>query len=191
MRYRTAMRWAWLMVVIGLVTACASAPAAPGASPSFAEPVPSVNTARGLPPGCETIDLRGPTGERIDLTGEWNGSTTLFLNATEVALLNEVGGCVYGSATGVDPDGSEVISNLSGRLSSDFTIEFEVVIVYQHTVFPFGEYSTMVMVIEWDDDGRIRLREDRETGVAPGRCIDSRFECLPVIWYRLDDVPQQ
>jgi hypothetical protein len=47
------------------------------------------------------------------------------------------------------------------------------------------------MVIEWDDDGRIRLREDRETGEATGRCIDSRFECPPVIWYRFDDVPQQ
>lgn len=185
------MRWAWLMVVIGLVTACASAPAAPGANPYSAEPVPSVNTARGLPPGCETIDLRGPTGERIDLTGEWTGSSTLF-NLTEVALLNEVGGCVYGSVTGVDPDGSETISNLSGRLSSDFTMEFDVVIVYQQTPFPLGEYSSMVMLIEWDEQGRIRLREDREPGEVAGRCTDSRFECpIPVIWYRVDDAPQQ
>ncbi|MEK6191452.1 MAG: hypothetical protein AABM41_03895 [Chloroflexota bacterium] len=181
------MRFAWLVVVTGLVTACA---AVPSASPSAAEPSATTAAVSGLPPGCETIDLRSPTGERIDLNGEWTGSATLF-NASEVALLNEVGGCVYGSVTGVDPDGSEVISNLSGRLSSDFTIEFEVVIVYQHTVFPFGEYSTMVMFIEWDDDGRIRLREDRETGEAPGRCIDGRFECPPVIWYRVDDVPPQ
>jgi len=177
--------------VMAALTACAPASAAPGASPSSAEPVPSVNTARGLPPGCETIDLRGPTGERIDLTGEWTGSSRLF-NLTEVALLNEVGGCVYGSVTGVDHDGSETISNLSGRLSSDFTIEFDVVIVYQQTTFPLGEYSSMVMLIEWDDQGRIRLREDREPGEVASRCTDSRFECpIPVIWYRVDDAPQQ
>ncbi|MGH2484186.1 MAG: hypothetical protein ACRDE9_06995 [Candidatus Limnocylindria bacterium] len=181
------------MVVIGLVTACAPAPSAPGASPSPAEPVPSVNAARGLPPGCETIDLRSPTGERVDLTGEWTGSSTLFNEATEVTLMNELGGCVYGSVTGVDPDGSETISNLSGHLSSDFTIEFDIVIVYQQTTFLlFGEYSSMVMLIEWDDQGRIRLREDREPGELAGRCTDSRFQCpLPVIWYRVDDAPRQ
>jgi len=173
------------------LTACASVPAVPAASPSHAEPSASLNRGRGLPPGCETIDLRGPTGERIDLTGEWTGSSRLFNEFdTEVALMNEVGGCVYGSVTGVDPDGSETISNLSGHLSSDFTIEFDIVIVYQQTPFPFGEYSSMVMLIEWDDQGRIRLREDREPGEVAGRCTDSRFQCpIPVIWYRVDDRP--
>jgi hypothetical protein len=176
-------------VALGLVAVLAACSSAPATSPSQAEPSASARVQGGIPPGCAPIDLRSPTGERVDLTGEWTGSATLF-NATEVVLLNEVGGCIYGSVTGSDPDGSETVSTLSGRLSSDFTIEFEVVIVHQDAVFGFGEYTTMVMFIEWDDEGRIRLREDRAPGETAARCTQAAFECpVPVVWYRLDDSP--
>jgi len=180
--------------VMAALTACASAPAAPGASPSYAEPLPSLNPGRGLPPGCETIDLRSPTGERIDLTGEWAGSGELA-NTIERAWLNQIGDCVYGSVLGGafvrDAEFEASLTNLSGRVGSDFTIDFEVVMVFQDARFAFGEFSDMAMVIEWDADGRMQLREDREPGGVAGRCIHSpQFPCPnPVIWYRVDDTP--
>ncbi len=178
--------------VMAALTACASAPASPSASPSHAEPVASFNPGRGLPPGCETIDLRSPSGERIDLTGEWAGGGALAYSV-ERAWLNQIGDCVYGSVLGGafvrDGDVEARLTNLSGRIGSDFRIEFEVVMVFQDTQFAFGEYSGIVMVIEWDAEGRIQLREDREPGDVASRCV-SQVACPnPVIWYRLDDSP--
>ena len=180
--------------VMAALTACASDPAAPGASPSYAEPLPSLNPARGLPPGCETIDLRGPTGERIDLTGEWAGSGELA-HSIERAWLSQIGDCVYGSVLGGaflrDAAPEAYLVNLSGRIGSDFRIEFEVVMVFQDTQFAYGQYSAVPMVIEWDAEGRIQLREDREPGDVASRCVESpRLSCPnPVIWYRVDEAP--
>ncbi|MGH2488495.1 MAG: hypothetical protein ACRDFR_02600 [Candidatus Limnocylindria bacterium] len=142
---------------------------------------------------CPPIELRGPTGDAIDLTGQWAGSGILA-GDRETAWLQQIGDCVFGSVIGGDPVGDfqtgETITNLSGHLGADFTIDFEVVIVAQTGVFQMGEHSTMVVLVEWDDDGRIRLREDRQPGATAGRCIHSQFECpAPVIWYRLDEGP--
>jgi len=197
-RLRLVPRSLVVAVVMAALTACASAPAVPGASPSHAEPLPSVNPARGLPPGCETIDLRSPTGERIDLTGEWAGSGGGLANTFERTWLNQIGDCVYGSVLGGafvrEAEFAEFVeaslTNLSGRIGSDFRIEFEVVMVFQDTQFAFGEYSAMAMVIEWDDDGRLRLREDREPGDRASRCVQANIGCpSPVIWYRVDEAP--
>ncbi|MGH2463461.1 MAG: hypothetical protein ACRDFZ_07565, partial [Candidatus Limnocylindria bacterium] len=88
-----------MVAVMAALTACASAPAAPGASPSYAEPLPSLDPGRGLPPGCQTTDLRSPTGERVDLTGVWVGDGELA-NQFEQAWLNQIGDCVFGSVLG-------------------------------------------------------------------------------------------
>jgi hypothetical protein len=184
-----------LAAAIAALTACASAPAAPATGPSHAEPLPSVNPAPGLPPGCETIDLRSPTGERIDLTGEWADSGGGLADTFERSWLNQIGDCVYGSVLGGafvrDGDVEASLTNLSGRVGSDFRIEFEVVMVFQDAQFAFGEYSIMPMVIEWDAEGRIRLREDREPGDVAARCAQNpQITCpSPVIWYRVDDGP--
>jgi hypothetical protein len=154
-----------------------------------------LDPGRGLPPGCETIDLRSPSGERIDLTGEWADSGGGLADTFERSWLNQIGDCVYGSVLGGafvrDGDVEASLTNLSGSVGSDFRIEFEVVMVFQDTQFAFGEYSIMPMVIEWDADGRMRLREDREPGDAAGRCIYvPQLTCpSPVIWYRVDDGP--
>lgn len=177
-----------MVAVMAALTACASAPAAPSAGPSNAQPSASLSPGLGLPPGCETIDLRGPTGERIDLTGEWSGGGVLVGDG-EVAWLKQIGDCVYGSVVGAWFS-EETIANLSGRARTDFRIGFEVVIVTQPATNPFGEYSTLVMVIEWDDDGRIRLREDRDPGETAGRCPQGALSCpAPVIWYRVGEHP--
>ena len=186
------MRGTWLIAILAaLATACASEPAA---SPSLVPPTsPPAAPVSGLPLGCHPIDLRDPTGERIDLTGEWTGSGILA-GDQERAWLNQIGDCVYGSVMGGEflgePGPGATITNLSGRIGADFRIEADIAIVLQEAQFAFGEYSTMEMVIEWDADGRIRLREDREPGERASRCVIATFECpAPVIWYRVDEPP--
>jgi hypothetical protein len=179
---------------MAVLSACASSPAAPDASPTDAGPLASSDAVLGLPPGCETIDLRSPTGERVDLTGVWVGDGELA-NRVEQAWLNQIGDCVFGSVLGgafvedTEPEAS--LTNLNGRVGSNFRIEFEVIMVFQDARFAFGEFSAMPMLIEWDAEGRMRLREDREPGDVAGRCIHSpTFPCPdPVIWYRVDDTP--
>ena len=47
-------------------------PASPTPSPTPTPPRAGLPT---LPAGCSSIDLRDPNGERVDLSGEWTGSS--------------------------------------------------------------------------------------------------------------------
>lgn len=124
------------------------------------------------------------------MTGEWAGSGVLTSDDEEVALLNQIGECVYGSVSGQDQDGARTVTNLQALLQSDFTMDVVVAIVLQESVFKYGELSGMDMVIEWDDDGLLRLREVREPGVRAERCTQPQLQCgTPVIWYRTDERP--
>lgn len=186
--------WLLLVVVAASTAACGASPSrSPSpASPAAAQPSASSPVQSGFPPGCGPIDLRDPTtGERVDLTGEWTGSGVLAGDG-ETAWLTQIGNCVYGTVIGGaflgEPQPGTTLSNLSGRIGTDFRIGTDIVIVLQEAQFAFGTYSAMDMVIEWDDDGRIRLREDREPGERATRCIISTMECpAPVIWYRVGE----
>jgi hypothetical protein len=174
---------AGLLALVALAACSGSASLEPSGS--------AASSSRGLtgqfPAGCEPIDLRGPDGERLDLSGTWAGmGATALAVETETAYLNQIGDCVRGVVDGVDSDGYRTIANLAGQLGTDFFMDTEVVFVLQEGVFPYGEYSTMVVAIEWDDDGELRLRELREGGSA-GRCVTRTLECpLPFIWYRAE-----
>jgi hypothetical protein len=180
-------------VLAGLSTACA---ASPSPSPSIAGPSATAPVQAGAPDGCDPVDLRGPDGEAVDLTGDWAGSGILFASGgEEVAILNQVGGCVYGSVTILDGIAQQALANLSGRINPDFTIDIEVVIIRRPPrdpvpQYPFAEHGTVVMVIEWDGEGRLRLREDRELGEIAGRCVQPTLLCPdPVIWYPVGEGP--
>jgi hypothetical protein len=182
----------WLSVVLaGLSTACVGSPSpTPSIGPSATAPA----EAR-VPEGCEPVDLRGPDGEAVDLSGSWAGSGILAINADEVAILNQVGGCVYGSVTGLDGIAQQGLTNLIGRINPDFTIDIEVVTMKRPArdpvpLYPFAEHSKVVMVIEWDEEGRLRLREDREPDETAERCIQPTLPCPdPVIWYPVEEGP--
>lgn len=174
------------MVLAALMTACGST-----SSPSLSAADPSAAGAiqAGLPPDCKPIDLLSPTGVRVDLTGQWAGSGILA-GHDEMAWLNQIGDCVYGSVVGgeISRGPRQTIVNLNGRVGADFVIGFEVVMVTQGDQLLFGEHSTMVMAIEWEADGRIRLREDREPGELASRCVVIISGCPdPLIWHRVDD----
>lgn len=121
----------------------------------------------------------------MDLTGEWTG--TSFFAEEEVVVLNQIGDCVFGSVAGVQPDGARSIVNLTGRLKLDYTMNVLIDAVLQEGRFAYGETSAMIMIVEWDEDSRLRLREDRGPGEQASRCVIDVFDCPPpVIWYRAD-----
>jgi hypothetical protein len=133
------------------------------------------------------------------LTGTWAG-TGYLVGDDEVAWLMQLGDCVYGTVTSAElnsESGSKIVRRtlLSGRVAPDVAIPLDVVIVSQPGgAHRFAAYSTMTMLIEWEEDGRIRLREDRERGVEAARCRN--MQCpgattapIPVIWYRIDEGP--
>jgi hypothetical protein len=153
-----------------VVFGCTSSPA-PSAS---ALPSESSGTVQGtLPEDCDQIDLRSPTGERVDLTGVWEGDGAL-VDSDETFWLVQVGDCVYGSA--MNPrflaqagDGSWTVANLQGHLTSDFRLAATAVILIAHPPY-MAVASDLTFLVDWDDEGRIQLHEDREAGEVAARC---------------------
>jgi hypothetical protein len=177
-----------------LVIAGCSPTGTGGPSPTVPPPPQSSTGGIGLPPDCEPLDLRDPSGARVDLTGEWEAVDALVAPEERV-WLQQIGDCLYGSVFGVYASGSSApetfVVDVGGDVNPSFTIDLEVVMVYQDAVFDFATYSTAVMLIEWDADGRIRLREDREVTERAGWCAaQPQFDCPPpVIWYRAGEGP--
>lgn len=181
------------LALVLLLAACAgpSSPADPSGEPT--SPVDGVDTA-GLPPGCDPLDLRSPTGERVDLTGEWDGTGLAGEGAR--LWIKQIGDCFYGSIvggyiTGVSSDEASV-TNLDGRIGSDFRIGLDHVLVFQDARFTYADYSPLVMLIEWDDEGRLRLREEREANEPAARCDQENLDCSaisPYLWYRVEPSP--
>lgn len=152
----------------------------------------------GLPPACAPIDLRSPDGGVVDLTGVWAGSSRIA-GIAETAQLLQMGDCVYASVRGENSIYSiagietraEILTILVGHLRPDFAVEFEVLVVSQPVWNGIAEYSSMVMLVDWDDaTGQILLREDREPGTMAQRClVDREFCTVPVVWYRIAEAP--
>ena len=148
----------------------------------------------GLPPGCGPIELRGPSGERIELDGQW-------IEIGDVAApmtwwIRTEGDCVWGNGQieGVgtedraNPRPSDVQS-LSGVIGSDFVITGEILLLgplLPQTLLR-RPHSPLRMLIEFDAAGEITLREDRAPGVAGPRCPDPVIACLaPLVLEKAD-----
>jgi hypothetical protein len=157
-------------------------------SPSGGTPDPSAASSPGsgsdAPAKCAPIDLRDPSGVRVDLSGQW-AANPAFSSTAEV-YLNQMGDCLFGSLVdgylaGVDTEYG-AIANLNGRLESDFTVDLDIAWVYQDDRFPYIEFSSTVLVIEWDQEGVIRLRENLEPGSLAGRCVPEFIDvCAPIV----------
>lgn len=153
------------------------------------QPSPSVEPSRSvspsaaaiLPPGCEPIDLRSPTGERLDLTGTW------FEDAEGAPMtwrIKTQGDCVWGVGIVEDIPFDEAfdaanIQTLRGHLGTDFVIEGEIVLMGQDVNFLRAPiYSPVRFLIEIDDSGQLSLREDRVHGEPGPRCVEPTYQCL-------------
>ena len=185
-----------VLVVLGasLLVACSPTPQA------TSTPVPSTEIGAGngadLPTGCAPIDLQSPIGERVDLGGVWVAVEGVLVDPLETAWLFQAGDCLYGSVMDTEflrrtAGDRGALANLSGRLTSAFTIPTDVLIlVHPPGVARMLSTSQMTLLIEWDADGRIRLREDRMEGEPAERCGDFVDACPdPLMLMREGDAP--
>ncbi|HJT64099.1 MAG TPA: hypothetical protein VJ839_04945 [Candidatus Limnocylindria bacterium] len=143
----------------------------------------------GLPPGCGPIELRGPTGERIALDGEWIEVGDVGEPMTW--WIRTQGDCVWGNGqvenvetrpVGQRPD---QVQGLSGVIGSDFVITGEILSL--GPPLDSAPYSPLRMLIEFGVADEIFLREDREDGVVGPRCPDPANYCpAPLVLERAD-----
>jgi hypothetical protein len=175
-----------------LVGACAptASPAESAAPSTSSTPAPEGN----LPPGCATIELRAPGGDRIVLDGTWIEDVE---NSPMTWWIRTLGDCVWGAGQieEVPPEGTfewgpDAVQSLAGRIGSDLVITGEILWLGP---VPNGapgnpaRYSPLRMLIEFDDAGAVLLREDREPGVTGPRCPDPGGYCpAPLVLQRAD-----
>lgn len=182
--------WVGMLGATLLIAAC-TASGAPPATPS-SSPGSSASEAPGagdLPPGCEPLNLRSPTGERVVLDGVWSTTTS---TPPMTWWLHTEGECVWGGGQtdevpieglSATPDRVQV---LTGSIRSDFTIAGDIVWLGAPGA-PGSRYAPLRMLIEFGDAGEVVLREDREAGVSGSRCPDPQSFCpAPIVLQRAD-----
>jgi hypothetical protein len=177
--------------------------------PSGGTPLPSTGgDASGLARDCKPIELQGgPGNRRVDLTGAWTTTDKahgFFFGAHETTWILQVDDCVWGeiidddflanpSGIGALGTGGGGIGTLRGHLLDNFTVEGELITVAESPGAP-GPLADIKLVIEWEE-GRIRLREDRDPRDQGPRCSfrgGGSVACFPpVVLYRVEDVPEE
>jgi hypothetical protein len=172
--------------------------------PSAAERMPSSSSASGAPPfsnlpsGCSPIDLRGPNGDAVDLTGEWTGTSWFSGRSVgERTFVLQQGDCVWITVTDerfhAQPvEGEAILGVLLGTLATDFSVSGELVTLLRDApVGGFSDQQTFAAVhllVEFDEDGQITIRENREPGVSGPRCTHPPSACPnPVELQRASD----
>jgi hypothetical protein len=180
------------------------------ASVSPATPPPSSGASSGLgsgelPPGCEPIDLRSPNGQQIDLTGAWTGPQPwvgFFQSPTEMTWIRQLGDCLWGSVMDAefrsDPNFQGTfeqrggnLGTMHGRITSDFSIEAQLVSIRHGSPAAPAPVAAIRLVIEFGPDGETRLREDRDPDQFSTRCYEVQGDpyCpAPVILHRVEDL---
>jgi hypothetical protein len=150
----------------------------PSASPSEA-------ALSGLPPGCGPIELRGPSGKRVELDGQWIEVDRVGEPMTW--WIRTQGDCVWGNGLAdVETLGPHQVQGLSGVIGSDFVITGEILMLgpSDEATTP---YSPLRMLIEFGAADEIFLREDRRPTVQGPRCPDPPNYCpAPLVLERAD-----
>ena len=105
------LRMAIAAGAIGIIAGCSSnVPASPS----------SVSPSSLLPAGadCVFLDLRTPTGARVDLTGTWRGNDDAYYS------FYQSGNCLWATGTS-----AHAVLTLRGTLMNDLTVPVEFAIV--------------------------------------------------------------
>jgi hypothetical protein len=179
-----------------LMAACSpGSPAASGEVSATPSTGPSAGQAGSLPSGCGPIDVRGPSGESVVLDGMWLAEEH-NANLPQTWWIRTLGDCLWGAgvAEGLfDSDAPGRVQTLRGTIGEDFVVDGEILQLattgFEPILVQF--YSPLRMFIEFDDDGTIVLREDREYGVPGPRCPDPTFSCLPVLVLRAEQTANE
>jgi hypothetical protein len=182
-----------LLIIVGCSAGSSGPSIAPSAVPSAAG---SGAEAGVLPPGCEPVNLRGPSGERIVLDGTWRAEEHSS-SLPETWWIRTLGDCMWAAgALGSSEDAGLFnsgdpgrVQTIRGTIGSDFVVSGEIVRVATPD-FAVGEqriYSPLRLQIEFDEDGTVVLREDRVYGESGPRCGDPTIFCIPVLVLRSVD----
>lgn len=118
------------------LAACASIPE-PSVAPSMSPPEPAAGT-------CAPIDLRSPSGARIDLTGTWRGGQN-------VLYVRQDGSCVWWISLSDFPGqelGAQEMVVFRGDLSSDFNLRGEWMSVVRPPFFSDPRHGIVVFEIQ-------------------------------------------
>ncbi len=186
---RMATQTPWLRrALIGaaiVVAACTPSPAPPTATP----PTESLPAEVGnLPPGCDPIDLRTPSGQTVDLTGIWIQDEKEGRQPSKW-WIRTLGDCIWGTGTYDDYTEDAFLTRadsvqvFQGRMGNDFVIDGTIVLLGSPPFFAVVQFFAEVrIIIDFDDDGQIMLREDRAPGVQGPSCPDPVYYCpLPLL----------
>ena len=201
----SSLRWtgfALSLVAAALLGGCGATP-----SPSTPAPSASAGSISGeLPPGCEPIDLRGPDGRPVNLTGAWSSrppSVGFYQSPNETTWIRQVGDCVWAAIMDAEfrsdpnyvgdfdlPAGN--LGTFSGQITGEFVIEGELVSVRHGSPMAPTTFVPIHMLIEFEADGEIVLREDRDPSVLSPRCYgmtgNDPFCPAQVVLHRVEDL---
>jgi hypothetical protein len=173
------------VAVIALnVAACQSSSAEPSLSSPSASATPPFSN---FPTGCAPIDLRGPDGSEVDLTGEWMGTNWFSgRSAGERTFILQLGDCVWITVTDerfhTQPvEGEAILGVLLGTIATDFSISGDLVtLLRDRPVGGFSDQQIFAAVrlrVVFAEDGQVSIRENRDPGVSGPRCTHPPSAC--------------
>jgi hypothetical protein len=157
------LRTSSLALLIVLVAGCTTSTPAASVQPVASE-------GSGLPSdlgaiGCESINLRGPTGSEVELTGIWTAPGAVTWNA------RQLGDCLVMVAVddgSTDPgQGTFFEWVCDGKIASDFTITGRCIQIGNFGDLTFGPAAWVIL---FADDGAIQLQDvttDCPYGICP------------------------
>lgn len=178
------------LLAVGLC-ACASTEPAPTES-GVAEASPSAGLTSAN--SCRTIDIRSPSGARVDLTGTWRADIATLPGSTAAAIVRYVrqfGSCIWWEEFDSEPGRptGEIYRRLFfGSLRSDFTVVGQFGDVYyvgafdtagEFVVPKFGPAVWTVDITTSGDEELILL-------VGPSRGIDVTGPPATWVFSRID-----
>jgi hypothetical protein len=176
------------LLAAALIAGCSQASPQPSAESEPASPRAPTGPVGDLPAGCEPIDLRSPSGERVNLDGIWVQDAEGNAHAMKWWLWS-FGDCLWG--TGRNENYSENVAQgasadqvqaFRGTIRDDFSIEAEMVLLGPHPVIGnLNREAEVRILISIDEDGSITLLEDREPGVTGPRCPTSNYCPAPLL----------
>jgi hypothetical protein len=152
-------------IAIALLAACSTSPA------DATSPIASADSSFGPTAlDCPRLDLRGPNGEVLDLTGTWEGGATTH-------YVRQIGECVWWIALSHWPGqelGDFYSITFAGRLDTDFTLhgEFAAILRPHLGGVPISPGGRVTFAIDLSEEP-IRMHQVAPIDPSAGGYVDA------------------
>ena len=170
MESRPVMAMAALLVALALAGCGVGAP--------LNSPDGSAPGSVASPAGCPDVDLRLPSGDRLDLTGTWLGNDDAYWSFVQV------GECVWATATDRYIADAYIQEYLRGVLQPDFTLPIEF--AYAGAFTGYG-HATLEIDVQ-DPNGAETLRLRKVAGCTAAQqppCPAGETSLQTTVWTRV------